>query len=83
MPSTCELAFISCQGVRFYSLAGKRIPYGTKVKLQSEPANPYDANAVCVMVEGADGRFTPLGHLEAKAALWLSPVLLGPVITRV
>ena len=65
-----------CRGVRFYSFAGVNLPFGTRVFYQRESTNPHDNNCVAVLVARPDGRLTPLGHVAAEVARWLSPLFL-------
>ena len=67
-----------CRGVKFHGIDTRHLQYGTELQFKREPTNPYDSNAVLVFVVGSGPRLTPLGHVAAGPAKWLSRLLLGP-----
>ena len=75
----CDLAFFMCKvvGVKFYGLVGRILARSsTKVVFVREPDNRYDSNAVlCYAL--LEGSRVILGHVSARAARWLSPLLAG------
>ena len=77
-----DLAFFACicRGVKFYGIDTRHLRYGTELQFKREPTKPYDSNAVLVFVVGTGSgpRLTPLGHVAAGPAKWLSWLLLGP-----
>ena len=79
MATLCDLAFFTCEvvGIKFYGLGRRLARSATRVYFEREPGNPHDANAVlCYAMVDSSRRV--LGHVSAKAARWLSPLLQSP-----
>ena len=70
--------YVQGSGGQFNGLGVRRLGRSsTKVVLVREPDNRYDSNAVlCYAL--LEGSRVILGHVSAKAARWLSPLLAGP-----
>ena len=67
------------RGVKFYSLTECGTTRGILVKFVRRPDNCRDKNCVEARVAGVGSeRCTKLSHVAAKAAEWLSPLLLDP-----
>ena len=53
---------------------------GDELFLEREPDNPYDQNAIKVMVF-ENGNYWHLGYINRTDAAWISPYLENPSIT--
>lgn len=79
MESTALAFFITeCRGIKFYDLKRHNLQFGTPLRLIRNPFHPKDANCVEVMVIGRRRQYK-LGHVQAAAAEWLSPLLASPL----